>query len=267
MLLYWLCDQGLIGCKEGCVEGECGVCVVFVVWFDGEGVDICWESVNVCFVMLVVFSGQEVVIVEGFGLFVDFYLVQCEFVGCGGLQCGYCIFGFVMSMVVEYYCECIFQNYGVFNGFDLYVLSGNFCCCIGYCLICDVVYVFGMLDGEDFFVQWCMQLVLVFQVIEFVMLQGNFYWFFVLVDVFDLMVQYFGVWLFVGGIDWNVDVNLCYVCVEMVIVVDVLFELCELKWSIGFFDMGMLEIGVGFNFLDIECCFGGWVLLLVQLWL
>ena len=80
-------DVGLTGTKECCLVGECGACTVIV---DGRSVDS-------CLMLAVEADGADVLTVEG--LAVDGVLspLQQAFLDKGGVQCGFCIPGQVLS--------------------------------------------------------------------------------------------------------------------------------------------------------------------------
>lgn len=115
--LDWLRDQGLIGAKEGCAEGECGACSVLVARPAGGsdgGADrgdrpddadsgTQWVAINSCLIPAASLDGQEVVTAEGLGTPDRLHPVQFEMAVRGGSQCGYCTPGFVCSMAAEYY--------------------------------------------------------------------------------------------------------------------------------------------------------------------
>ncbi|RWZ85164.1 xanthine dehydrogenase small subunit [Glutamicibacter sp. HZAU] len=157
-VLDFLRGQQLIGCKEGCAEGECGACSILVARSDGEGSR--WTAVNACLLPAASLDGQEVITSEGLGSVADLHPVQAEMANRGGSQCGYCTPGFVCSMAAEYYRPERTSNPAVSaedggehecgpNGFDLHALSGNLCRCTGYRPIRDAAYALGEPEEDD----------------------------------------------------------------------------------------------------------------------
>ena len=129
-LLDWLrLDLGLTGTKEGCAEGECGACTVHL---DGR-------AVLACLVPAARAEGASITTVEGIaqpqgGL----HPVQQALADCGGVQCGFCTPGFVMSAAMLAVEELNPSRAQVEHG-----LSGNLCRCTGYYSIIDALVVDG----------------------------------------------------------------------------------------------------------------------------
>ena len=80
-------DVGLTGTKECCLVGECGACTVIV---DGRSVDS-------CLMLAVEADGADVLTVEGLAAEGALSPLQQAFLDKGGVQCGFCIPGQVMS--------------------------------------------------------------------------------------------------------------------------------------------------------------------------
>lgn len=119
MLLNVLRDQlGLKGTKEGCSEGECGACTVLV---DGINVDSClYPAFEV--------AGKSVTTIEGLlgeGNRLD--PVQEAFVAHGGIQCGFCTPGMIMSAKA-----LLHENPDPTEAEIRKGISGNLCRCTGY---------------------------------------------------------------------------------------------------------------------------------------
>lgn len=119
-LLEWLRYQlRLSGTKEGCGEGECGACTVLVNN----------RPVNSCMMMAVQANGCDIVTVEGLAdrWGEELHPVQEGFIDKGGVQCGFCIPGMVVSAVATLE-KCPEANLDEIK----MGLSGNLCRCTGY---------------------------------------------------------------------------------------------------------------------------------------
>ena len=124
-LLDALRDEfGLTGTKECCAEGECGACTVLL---DGH-------AVNSCLVLAVEADGNEITTIEGLAAEGHLSPIQDAFVATGGVQCGFCIPGMVMS--AHYLLQ---HNPSPTPAEMREGLSGNLCRCGGYNQICAAV--------------------------------------------------------------------------------------------------------------------------------
>lgn len=80
-------DLDLTGAKECCLVGECGACTLIV---DGRTVDS-------CLMLAAEADGAEVTTIEGLATDGRLAPLQAAFLDRGGVQCGYCIPGQILS--------------------------------------------------------------------------------------------------------------------------------------------------------------------------
>ena len=126
MLLQVLRENFQItGPKEGCGLGECGACTVLV-----DGI-----SVNSCLYPVFEIEGKSVTTVEGLvGENHKLHPIQEAFVENGGVQCGFCTPGMVMSAKA-----LLDKNPAPKDGEIRRAISGNLCRCTGYVQIVDSI--------------------------------------------------------------------------------------------------------------------------------
>ncbi len=112
-------DLALTGTKEGCGEGECGACSVFL---DGK-------LVNSCLIPVLDADDAEILTIEGVS-----HPVQKAFMECGAAQCGICTPGMVLASI-----ELLGKKPKPSMDEIREGLAGNLCRCTGYMRIFEAV--------------------------------------------------------------------------------------------------------------------------------
>jgi len=108
---------GLTGTKKGCNVGDCGACTVLV---DGE-------PLNSCLLLAAEMEGREITTIEGLAENGKLSAMQRAFVEEGGIQCGFCTPGTVISATA-----LVNRNPDPTDDEIKEALAGNLCRCTGY---------------------------------------------------------------------------------------------------------------------------------------
>jgi carbon-monoxide dehydrogenase small subunit len=124
-LLDMLRDQlHLTGTKRGCDEGDCGACTVLI-----QG-----KTATSCMMLALDAKDKDVVTVEGLAKGDRLHPVQEAFVQYGGVQCGYCTPGLIMSAV-----GLLRENPTPTEEDVRYSIGGNLCRCTGYAKVIQAI--------------------------------------------------------------------------------------------------------------------------------
>ncbi len=108
---------GLTGAKEGCDDSECGACMMLL---DGQ-------PVNSCSYLALQAEGREITTIEGLAPPGEMNELQRAFLEHGGVQCGFCTPGMLVS------ATALLQRTPAPTEEEVRIaLAGNLCRCTGY---------------------------------------------------------------------------------------------------------------------------------------
>jgi len=124
VLLHTLRNLGYTDVKNGCEQGECGACAVLL---DGE-------AVNSCMVLAWQADGAQITTNAGLGTLDHPHPIQEAFADTGGVQCGFCTSGMIISTKA-----LLDRNPDPAELEIRDALSGNLCRCTGYGQIVEAV--------------------------------------------------------------------------------------------------------------------------------
>lgn len=124
-LLEVLRDKlGLMGTKRGCDLGACGACTVLI---NGQ-------AYLSCVMLAVDASGKEILTIEGMAEGGDLHPLQSAFVETGGLQCGFCTPGMILTAKA-----ILDEEKDPSEEVIKKKMAGNLCRCTGYKKIIEAV--------------------------------------------------------------------------------------------------------------------------------
>jgi carbon-monoxide dehydrogenase small subunit len=124
-LLEVLRDKlGLMGTKRGCDLGACGACTVLI---NGE-------AYLSCVMLAVDAGGKDILTIEGLAEGGELHPLQSSFVEKGGLQCGFCTPGMILTAKAilneeENPTEDVIKR----------KMAGNLCRCTGYKKVVEAI--------------------------------------------------------------------------------------------------------------------------------
>ena len=125
---------GLTGTKQGCDLGACGACTVLV---DGE-------SHLSCIMLAVDAVGKEIITIEGLQENGRLDSLQVAFVEKGGLQCGFCTPGMILTAK-----SILDEEPHPTEETIKRKMAGNLCRCTGYKKIVEAVMTVSEQTGGD----------------------------------------------------------------------------------------------------------------------
>ena len=125
---------GLMGTKRGCDLGACGACTVLI---NGE-------AYLACVMLAVDACGKDILTIEGVAEGGELHPLQSAFVEKGGIQCGFCTPGMILTAQAilneeEHPTEAVIKK----------KMAGNLCRCTGYKKVVEAVMSTVDQTGEE----------------------------------------------------------------------------------------------------------------------
>ena len=117
-------DLGLTGTKRGCDLGACGACTVLI---DGR-------PYLSCLTLAADVQSKNITTIEGLNLNGELHPLQKAFVEKGGIQCGFCTPGMILTAKAF-----LDEHPHPSEGEVKKAISGNLCRCTGYVKIVEAI--------------------------------------------------------------------------------------------------------------------------------
>ncbi len=124
LLVDLLRQLGFLSVHQGCDEGRCGACTVFM---DGG-------AVKSCMLFGVQADGSSILTADGLATDKGFHPLQTAFSECLAVQCGYCTPGLLMTSY-----DLIRKSTDLDEAVVRKAISGNICRCTGYSSIVEAI--------------------------------------------------------------------------------------------------------------------------------
>jgi carbon-monoxide dehydrogenase small subunit len=134
LLDYLRTDLKLLGTKEGCREGKCGACTI---WVDGQ-------IANACLILMGQLSRKEVTTIDGINEKDKFTPLQESFLTNSAVECGFCVPGMMMSGTA-----LLDRNPNPTRLEVREALKGHLCACTGYQNILDAIEGVGLPPASE----------------------------------------------------------------------------------------------------------------------
>jgi carbon-monoxide dehydrogenase small subunit len=126
-------NLALTGTKHGCDMGSCGACTVIM---DGK-------TVLSCLTLAVDAQGKEITTIEGLAQGTKLHPLQEAFINYGGIQCGFCTPGMILSAKV-----LLDQKPKPTAEEVKKAIGGNLCRCTGYMKIIEAILKGATIQSE-----------------------------------------------------------------------------------------------------------------------
>ncbi len=123
-LVISLRNNGFTEVKNGCLEGECGACMILL---DDK-------PVHSCQIFTASVINKNIQTVKGIGNLHSPNIIQNAFVEAGAVQCGFCTPGFIIATYA-----LLKKNPNPTENEIKQAIDGNLCRCTGYVKIVDAI--------------------------------------------------------------------------------------------------------------------------------
>ncbi|MEA3500598.1 MAG: (2Fe-2S)-binding protein [Candidatus Marinimicrobia bacterium] len=123
-LVTSLRNNGFKEVKNGCLEGECGACMILL---DDK-------PVHSCQIFTASVINKNIQTVKGIGDLHFPHIIQNAFVEAGAVQCGFCTPGFIIAAYA-----LLKENSNPTENEIKRAIDGNLCRCTGYVKIIDAI--------------------------------------------------------------------------------------------------------------------------------